>query len=96
MGKGKELFDKYGIKGFYLQSLFKFNESFYPTLEKSIELGRSFIRKEYQRKTLSLFLLWKGILYFLINHYTHLSKFSKHGRFVAMFNLMKQISYKPA
>jgi putative hemolysin len=68
MGKGKELFDKCGIKGFYLQSLFKFNESFYPTLEKSIELGRSFIRKEYQRKTLSLFLLWKGILYFLIKH----------------------------
>ena len=68
MGKGKELFEKYGIKGFYLQSLFKFNEKFYLTLEKSIELGRSFIRNEYQRKTLSLFLLWKGILYFLIKN----------------------------
>lgn len=68
MGKGKELLEHDGVKGFYLQSLFKFNEKFFPTLEKSIELGRSFIRKEYQRKTLSLFLLWKGILYFLIKH----------------------------
>jgi putative hemolysin len=68
MGKGKELLEQFGIKGFYLQSLFKFNEKIFPTLEKSIELGRSFIRKEYQRKTLSLFLLWKGILYFLVKN----------------------------
>jgi len=68
MGKGKELLEHDGVKGFYLQSLFKFDEKIFPTLEKSIELGRSFIRKEYQRKTLSLFLLWKGILYFLVKH----------------------------
>lgn len=68
MGKGKELFKHNGIKAFYLQSLFKFNEKLFPVLEKSIELGRSFIRREYQRKTLSLFLLWKGILYFLIQN----------------------------
>ena len=68
MGKGKELLEQFGMKGFYLQSLFKFNDKILPTLEKSIELGRSFIRKEYQRKTLSLFLLWKGILYFLLKN----------------------------
>jgi len=33
-----------------------------------MELGRSFIIEEYQRKPLPLFLLWKGILYFLIKN----------------------------
>jgi putative hemolysin len=32
------------------------------------ELGRSFIRKEYQQKPLPLFLLWKGILKYLIDN----------------------------
>lgn len=68
MGKGKEIMQTRGIKGFYIESLFKINEKFYPVLEKSIELGRSFICKDYQRKALSLFLLWKGILYFLIKN----------------------------
>ena len=39
-----------------------------PVLYESIELGRSFIIEEYQRKPLPLFLLWKGILYFLIKN----------------------------
>lgn len=39
-----------------------------PVLRKSIELGRSFIRKEYQQKPLPLFLLWKGILKYLIDN----------------------------
>ena len=68
MGKGKEIMKRRGIKGFYIESLFKINEQLYPVLEHSIELGRSFICKEYQRKALSLFLLWKGILYFLIKN----------------------------
>ena len=34
----------------------------------SLELGRSFIIKEYQKKPLSLFLLWKGILYLLLKN----------------------------
>jgi len=39
-----------------------------PVLSESLELGRSFIVKDYQRKPLPLFLLWKGILYFLIKN----------------------------
>jgi len=33
-----------------------------------MELGRSFVVGEYQRKPMPLFLLWKGILYFLIKN----------------------------
>ncbi len=68
VGRGDEIIQQYGVKGFYLQSLFKMKKEFYPILQESIELGRSFIVKEYQRKPLSLFLLWKGILYFLLKN----------------------------
>ncbi len=68
IGKGKDIFDLYGNKGFYLQSLFRIKKPFNKILQESLELGRSFIVKEYQRKPLSLFLLWKGILYFLIKN----------------------------
>ena len=41
-------------------------EGLFKTLTKSIELGRSYIIEEYQRKPQPLFLLWKGILMFLL------------------------------
>ncbi len=37
-------------------------------MRESLELGRSFIVKDYQRKALPLFLLWKGILLFLLRN----------------------------
>ena len=68
VGKGVEILNRYGVKGFYLQSLFRLNRRFQPTLKQSLELGRSFIVKEYQKRPMPLFLLWKGILYFLLKH----------------------------
>jgi putative hemolysin len=68
VGKGKEIMVQYGVKGFYLQSLFRFSSKFHSVMEESLELGRSFIVEEYQRKPMPLFLLWKGILYFLIKN----------------------------
>lgn len=68
VGKGKEIIDRYGIKGFYINTLFKVKKAMLPVLYESIELGRSFIAEDYQRKPLPLFLLWKGILYFLIKN----------------------------
>ena len=43
----------------------KFRNEFLPY---TIELGRSFIVNEYQRKPVSLMLLWKGILNVLLRH----------------------------
>ncbi|MCK4852896.1 MAG: lysophospholipid acyltransferase family protein [Bacteroidales bacterium] len=68
VGKGKDIMDIYGIRGFYLQSLFRMHRRMYSILSQSLELGRSFIIPEYQRKPMPLFLLWKGILYFLIKN----------------------------
>lgn len=68
IGLGDEIFYSFGKKGFYIAELFKIKEQFTPVLRKSLELGRSFIRKEYQQKPLPLFLLWKGILKYLIDN----------------------------
>lgn len=61
IGMGKSLFEKYRKKGFYLNTLFKFNKEFNPIFSSSLELGRSFITKEYQRNPYALVMLWKGI-----------------------------------
>jgi putative hemolysin len=68
VGKGKDIMLQYGIKGFYIRTLFKIHSDLYPILEQSLELGRSFIVAEYQKKPMPLFLLWKGILYFLLKN----------------------------
>ena len=68
IGLGDEIFYSQGKKGYYLNELFKIKDQLLPVLKKSIELGRSFIRKEYQQKPLPLFLLWKGIFKFLIDN----------------------------
>lgn len=68
VGMGKDIMEQMGVGGFYISTLFDIKKEAYPILSESLELGRSFIIKEYQRKPMSLFLLWKGILYFLIKH----------------------------
>lgn len=68
VGLGKEIMERFGKKGFYTRSLFRMDDKLNDLLSNSIELGRSFIVKEYQRKNMSLYLLWKGILLFLINN----------------------------
>lgn len=52
---------KSGIAGLYTASLFHFGEDFLCQLGPAVELGRSFVRPEYQRSFAPLLLLWKGI-----------------------------------
>ena len=66
IGNGPEIVSRYGSKGLYTSSLFRMSTKMKPILRQSVELGRSFITQEYQRHRLSLFLLWKGILFYLI------------------------------
>ncbi|MFZ4543690.1 MAG: GNAT family N-acetyltransferase [Saprospiraceae bacterium] len=68
IGLGDEIFEQYGVHGFYISSLFKLGEGLYPILNQSLELGRSYIIEAYQKKPQPLFLLWKGIMTFLIKN----------------------------
>ncbi|USD23761.1 GNAT family N-acyltransferase [Flagellimonas marinaquae] len=71
MGLGSDIFKNYGIDGFYLQDLFRFEPELYGMMEKSIEMGRAYIVKEYQQKPMPLFLLWKGIVHTTLRHPEH-------------------------
>lgn len=65
IGKGNDLYNKFGVKGFYISTLFNIHRKMHPILKQSLELGRSFIIKEYQQKMFVLMLLWRGILTFI-------------------------------
>lgn len=68
LGLGDRIFERFGVNGFYTNSLFKMKQGFFPILQKTVELGRTYVTAEYQKHRLPLFLLWKGILHFLITH----------------------------
>jgi len=52
---------QHGAGGLYTATLFRFGDPFLERLGPALELGRSFIRQEYQKGFAPLLLLWKGI-----------------------------------
>ena len=68
MGLGKEIYKKYGIKGFYVQSLFRIEPELHQMMDNTIEMGRAFIIAGYQQKPMPLFLLWKGIVHVTLRY----------------------------
>ncbi len=61
LGLSDDLVSKFGNAGLYVHTLFDLPENFLLQLEPAIELGRSFVRMDYQRSFSPLMLLWKGI-----------------------------------
>jgi len=57
-----------GIKGLYTTTLFKFKRPVLNRLENAMEVGRSFVRSEYQKEYSCLALLWRGIGHFAVLH----------------------------
>ncbi len=68
MGDTRAILERFGPKGLYTHSLFRFKGGMLRYLADSLELGRSFIRSEYQRQPNCLALLWKGIGAYLVRH----------------------------
>ena len=60
-GNTSEILAERGIRGLYTSTLFRFDEKLFQKLGPALELGRSFVRPEYQRQYAPLLLLWKGI-----------------------------------
>ena len=65
MGLADKIVEQFGIKGLYTGTLFKYKRQLLESLYPSIELGRSFVRCEYQKNFMPLMLLWKGIGQFI-------------------------------
>ena len=103
MGLGSKIYEKFGIDGFYLQDLFRFEPELHKMMSQSIEMGRAFIIKEYQQKPMPLFLLWKGIVHttlrfpehkFLIGGVSISNQFSNFSKSL-MIEFMKSHYYDP-
>jgi putative hemolysin len=103
MGLGAKIFEKYGMDGFYLQDLFRFEPELHKMMSESLELGRAFIIKEYQQKPMPLFLLWKGIVHttlrfpehkYLIGGVSISNQFSNFSKSL-MIEFMKSHYYDP-
>lgn len=58
----------HGSRGLYTSTLFHYSPEFFRRLGPAIELGRSFVRPEYQREYAPLTLLWKGIARYAARH----------------------------
>jgi len=71
MGLGSHIFPKYGIEGFYLNGLFRFESELHDMMSKSIDMGRAFIIKDYQQRPMPLFLLWRGIIHTTLHYPEH-------------------------
>jgi len=56
-----EILPRHGIDGLYTATLFHYRPELLEKINPALELGRSFIRPEYQREYAPLLLLWKGI-----------------------------------
>ena len=66
LGLADEIHAHFGKRGLYTQSLFAYSTQFLKILNPAIELGRSFVRAEYQRSYAPLMLLWRGIGRFIL------------------------------
>lgn len=65
LGLVDEILACHGKRGLYTHSLFKYGTQLLDLLNPAIELGRSFVRAEYQRSFAPLLLLWCGIAQFV-------------------------------
>lgn len=68
LGHGDRLLREVGSDGLYSTTLFEFDSIGFEQLRKCLELGRSFVRREFQRQRLPLHLLWIGILRYILDH----------------------------
>ncbi len=68
LGLTGEILPAQGKHGLYTSTLFRFKTSVIRSIDPAIELGRSFVVEKYQRKPLSLGLLWRGIGQFIVRH----------------------------
>ena len=75
LGLSDEILSRLGVKGLYTHTCFKFDARLIQALQPAVELGRSFIRTEYQRSFSPLMLLWKGLSAFLYHNPKYINLF---------------------
>jgi len=67
-GQTDVILPREGLSGLYTSTLFEYDRSLMTEIGPALELGRAFVRPEYQRDYSPLLLLWKGIGTFVARH----------------------------
>ena len=61
LGPVDDILKAYGVRGLYTNTLFDYQSDLFRRIGPCLELGRSFVRPEYQKTYQPLLLLWSGI-----------------------------------
>lgn len=61
IGQLDRILETSGLDGLYSRGLYRFDENYAERLGMALEMGRSFIHPDYQRRPSSMDLLWRGI-----------------------------------
>lgn len=61
VGRTDKIITSLGIQGLYASTLFKIKKELMDKISPALEMGRSFIVSEYQKKRSTLAILWRGI-----------------------------------
>jgi putative hemolysin len=68
LGRADAIVASRGVQGLYTRTLFRYDAALTSRLPPALELGRSFVRPEYQRDHSALLLLWRGICAYVQRH----------------------------
>lgn len=68
LGPTDRIISRFGKKGLYTSTLFAYKTAFLNRIDPALEMGRSFVRPEYQKSYAPLLLLWKGIGQFVVQN----------------------------
>ena len=68
IGRTDKIINSIGVQGLYASTLFKIRPELMERIAPALEMGRSFIVSEYQKKRSTLAVLWRGIGEYLYRH----------------------------
>jgi len=68
VGRTRHITNHHGLDGLYTRTLFRYDHRLLQAMGPALELGRSFVRPEYQRGFAPLMLLWRGIGAYIARH----------------------------
>lgn len=68
LGRTDVIVRRLGVRGLYTSTLFRYRRKLLDRISPALELGRSFVRQEYQKNFSPLMLLWKGVALYVARH----------------------------
>lgn len=103
LARADQVVARFGKRGLYTSTLFRYRKKVLDQINPALELGRSFVNPEHQKNYSALHMLWRGIGVFIVRHPKYKNLFgpvsiSNEYRSVSRWLLteyLKHYSYEP-